>query len=103
MSAFAHPTAHDALPQDDGLAGEGRAAHKISECDKLVLTGKPGASEEENHLVRMTAGFETVRDFVELIEERGSGQRRTSPTFLLNSQFQGQPIDNEKMITSCSS
>ena len=96
MSAFAHP-----LPTTLFLTLMGWPLDdepQISEWTSLVLTGKPGASEEENHLIRMTAGMEVVRYFVELIEDRKVNPQEDFATFLLNSRFQGQPLDNEQMI-----
>ncbi|MGH8997949.1 MAG: cytochrome P450 [Acidimicrobiia bacterium] len=96
MSAFAHPLPTTLFLTLMGwpLADE----PQISEWTALVLTGKPGASEEENHLVRMTAGMEVVRYFVELIEDRKVTPAEDFATFLLHSRFQGQPLDNEQMI-----
>ncbi|MDQ1517633.1 MAG: hypothetical protein QOE80_3463 [Actinomycetota bacterium] len=73
---------------------------QISEWTDLVLTGHPGASEEENHLVRMTAAMEVVRYFVELIEARKVEPAEDFATFLLNSRFRGRPLEAEEMINT---
>ena len=72
----------------------------ISEWTDRVLTGQPGASEEENHLIRMTAAMEVIRYFVELIESRKAEPANDFASFLLNSKFQGCPIENEDMINT---
>src|SRR5207237_6440837 len=64
------------------------------------LTGKPGASEEENALIRMTAAFEVIRYFVELIEARKVEPADAFATFLINATFHGRPLENEEMINT---
>jgi cytochrome P450 len=73
---------------------------QISEWTSLVLTGHPGASEEENHMVRMTAAMEVIRYFVELIEARKASPADDFATFLTQATFQGRPLENEEMINT---
>ena len=73
---------------------------QISKWTDEVLTAHPGASEEENALVRMTAAMEVIRYFVELIESRKAEPADDFATFLVNSRFQGRPLENEEMINT---
>lgn len=73
---------------------------QISEWTSLVLTGHPGASEEENHMVRMTAAMEVIRYFVEMIEARKVEPADDFATFLTKSEFRGRPLENEEMINT---
>jgi hypothetical protein len=96
ISAFAHP-----LPSLLFLELMGWPASdepQISKWTDDVLTAHPGASEEENMMVRMTAAMEVIRYFVELIEARKVEPADDFATFLLKSQFQGRPLENEEMI-----
>jgi len=98
ISAFAHP-----LPSFLFLELMGWPATdepQISEWTDHVLTGKPGAGEEENHLIRMTAAMEVIRYFVELIEARKVDPVDDFATFLTKAQFQGRPLENEEMINT---
>ena len=98
ISEFAHP-----LPSLLFLELMGWPASdepQISKWTDEVLTAHPGASEEENALVRMTAAFEVVRYFVELIEARKTEPADDFATFLTKATFQGRPLDNEEMINT---
>lgn len=98
ISAFAHPLPSFLFLELMGwpLSDE----PQISDWTDRVLTGEPGASEEENLMIRMTAAMEVIRYFVELIEARKVEPADDFATFLLNSQFQGRPLENEEMINT---
>ncbi|MEW6471413.1 MAG: cytochrome P450 [Actinomycetota bacterium] len=96
ISAFAHPLPSLLFLELMGwpLSDE----PQISKWTDEVLTAHPGASEEENMMVRMTAAMEVIRYFVELIEARKVDPGDDFATFLLKSQFRGRPLENEEMI-----
>jgi cytochrome P450 len=98
ISEFAHP-----LPSFLFLELMGWPASdepQISDWTDRVLTGEPGASDEENLMIRMVAAMEVIRYFVELIEARKVTPADDFATFLLNSKFQGRPLENEEMINT---
>ena len=98
ISEFAHPLPSFLFLELMGWPADDEP--RISEWTDRVLTGKPGASEEENALIRMTAAFEVIRYFVELIEARKVEPADDFATFLINATFHGRPLENEEMINT---
>jgi cytochrome P450 len=96
MSEFAHPLPTLLFLKLMGWPEEDEP--KLTRWTELVLTGKPGASEEENTAVRTQAGMETIGYFVELIGKRRAEPADDFATFLLKSKFRGRPLTDEEMI-----
>lgn len=96
MSAFAHPLPTLLFLKLMGWPEDDEA--KLTRWTELVLTGKPGASEEENTAIRTRAGMETIGYFAELIAKRRVEPVDDFVTFLLRSKFQGRDITDGEML-----
>jgi cytochrome P450 len=96
MSEFAHPLPTKLFLELMGWPQEDEP--QLSRWTSLILTGKPGASEDENTMVRMTAGMETIVYFMGLLDARRAEPVDDFVTFLLKATFQGRPVDQEEML-----